>query len=233
MSTGIGVYTSILTTGILIGLLISIFNRKIGWTIIFVGTIGWLLRYFEHVSYLLIYDIKSQGRWFLISIPIILCISIFVLIYKARQESIGKPVSIKFISITFLILISTGLISFLRKPQTHQFNCWYYIEDNKDDFTITFSVTPKHIFEATANSSELMNIIKKEALTYEFIQGYYCPETKVKVITRLNEVVGIEIMGFRNSEINKVVNFEKPFELDIRTLKGDKTILQPDFNLGD
>jgi hypothetical protein len=185
------------------------------------------------LSYLLIYDRNSQGRWILISIPIILSISIFVLIYRARQESIGKPVSIKFVSITFLILISIGLISFLRKPQTHEFNCWYYIEDNKGDFRITFSVTPKHIFEATANSSELKDIIKKEALTYEFVEGYYCPETKVKVVTRLNEVVGIKIIGFRNSQINKMVNFNKPFELDIRTIKGDKTILQPDFNLGD
>jgi len=232
-STGLGIFTLILTVGTFIGLITSIFNKRVGWTIIFTVIIGWLLRYLEHVSYLLLYDPKNEARWIIVLIPILLSLSIFILIYKARQEKTGRPFRAKFICLTFLALASLALASFLRKTQTQEFNCWYFIEDNQDDFKISFSVTPKHIFEIRSNSKELKTIIKREAITYDFRQGYYCPETKLRIVTQLKEVVGLKIMGFRNTDKNKIIKFDKPFELDLKTLKGDQTILQPNFTLGD
>jgi hypothetical protein len=43
----------------------------------------------------------------------------------------------------------------------------------------------------------------------------------------------VKILGFRNSDIDKKVRLENPFEIDIGTIKGDKSILEPEFSLGD
>ena len=131
---------------------------------------------------------------------------------------------------TFLVI---GLLSFIYKPHTDEFNCWYYFDDKRDEYKITFAITPDHKFETIASSPELKEIVKKEGLTYEGRDGYYWPETKVRVTTRFKEIIGVKILGFRNSEIDKKVRLEKPFEIDLRTIKGDKSILEPEFNLGD
>lgn len=137
-----------------------------------------------------------------------------------------------FFVLAFFVFLSIGLLSFVRKPHVEEFNCWYY-KGNKDDFRVEFYTTPEHLFEATINSPELKKIIEKEAILYESREGYYCSNTKVKVITRFKKIVGVKLLEFHNTKINKVVNFEPPFEIDINTLTGYKTILKPEFSIGD
>ncbi len=129
--------------------------------------------------------------------------------------------------------MSIGLLSFIRKSHISEVNCWYYIDKGKDDFKILFAISPVHKFEATSNSKELKRIVLEEGMTYELTDGYYCPESKVKVITRFKEIIAVKVIGFRNSKINKVVNFDNSIDIDISTINGDKGILEPQFEWGD
>ena len=169
----------------------------------------------------------------MVSIPILLAFLFCALIYKAKQDEKNVPFNYRLFGVSFLLFLSVGLLLFIRKPHTTEFNCWYYIEDHKEEFKITFATSPEHILETTMSSPNLNSVIEKEAMTDEYRDGYYCPETRVRVITRFKEVVGLEISGFRNSKIDKVITFEKPFPVEINTITGDQTFLEPTFTLGD
>lgn len=233
MRFGIGVYTPLLTISTLAGFVTTLSNRKAGLTIILFVSIAWLLRYFEHASYLLFYDRQNAGRWLIITIPILLAASLFILTFKARQLILGKSFSLKFVFLSVLVFVSVGLLSFVRKPNTNEFNCWYHFDNTKNDFKISFAITPDHIFEATSNSNELKDFILKNGIRDEFREGIYCPETKVKVITRFKKIVSVEILGFHNTTTNVYATLRNPIEIDINKISGDKSILEPDFTLGD
>lgn len=233
LATGIGFYTPILTASAFIGFIILLFDKKLGQTIMLFVSAAWLLRYFEHASYLILYDPNSSGRWLLTTIPLLFSLLIFGLTLKEKLKLTGKRFKNWYWGILPMTFLVIGLLSFVYKPHTEEFNCWYYFDDKRDEYKITFAITPDHKFETIANSPELKEIVKKEGLTYEGRDGYYWPETKVRVITRFKEIIRVKILGFRNSEIDKKVRLENPFEIDLGTIKGDKSILEPEFNLGD
>lgn len=231
---GIGTYTLILTVSTFIGFVALLTKRTTGLTIMFFVSIGWLLRYFEHASFLTLYDIQNTGRWILVLIPILLASTILILAYKSYQNGKVKPITFKtpILLITAIALI--GLCSFVRKPHTKEFNCWYYFDNDKKDYKITFAITPEHIWETTTDSKELKEFVQKYGIKDEFRAGIYCPETKVKVITRFKKIIAVKVLGFRNSTTNYKATLNKPFEIDINRIYGDKGILQePEFTLGD
>jgi hypothetical protein len=230
---GIGKYTFILTISTFIGFIALLKNRTRGLTIIFFVSIGWLLRYFEHASFLTIYDNRNIGRWILVAIPILLSTIILTLTYKASQEIKEKEFSLKLPTLLVLGIATIGLLSFVRKPHTNEFNCWYYFDNNNKDFRITFAITPDHIFETTTDSKELKNFVMKYGIRDEFREGIYCPETKIKVVTRFKKIISVEIIGFRNSTTNFNASLDKPYEIDINKIYGDKGILEPEFTMGD
>lgn len=230
---GIGTYTFILTISTLIGFVALLTKRPKGLTIMFFVSIGWLLRYFEHASFLALYDNQNIGRWVIVIIPILLSTIILTLIHNSRQDIQGKPFSSKFPTLLVLAIASIGLLSFVRKPHTNEFNCWYYFDNNKKDYKISFAITPDHIFETTTNSKELKEFVLKYGIRDEFRPGIYCPETKVRVVTRFKKIIAVKILGFRNSTTDYKATLEEPFEIDINKIYGDKGILQPDFTLGD
>ncbi len=88
-------------------------------------------------------------------------------------------------------------------------------------------------FSSLCSSKDLKEIILKEGMTYESREGYYCPESRVKVITRFKEIVAVKVMGFMNSEIDKNVDFGNGFKIDLNSMVGDKSILEPKFEWGD
>lgn len=231
--TGLGFFTPILTVGTLIGSITFLLDRRTGNVILLTMAAVWLLRYFEHVSYLIYYDALNSGRWILVGIPLFLAFWLFGLTYKHRREYRKKETGIKQLGIAFIVFFSIGMISFVWKPHTDEFNCWYYIDEESGNIKISFSITPDHIFEATNNSPKLKEIIEKEGLTYESRDGYYCPETKVRIISSFKKVIAIKILGFRNSELDKHVKFSPPIEIDIQTISGDLSLLETPFNLGD
>jgi hypothetical protein len=232
-SQGPGFYTSSLTLGTLIGFILIFIKRKIGYAFVFIVTIGWLLRYFEHASFLMFYDIESKGRWLMVGIPLLLSFALFTLSLKGIQTERKSTFKSIWIPLAFIVFSSIGLLSFIRKPHVNEINCWYYLNNESNDIKITFAITPDHKFDAFCSSKKLKKIILQEGMTYESRDGYYCPESKVKVITRFKEIVAVKVMGFRNSEIDKTVGFGKGFEIDPNSITGDKSILNPKFEWGD
>lgn len=230
---GIGTKTFVLTISTLIGFIALLTNRKVGLTITLIVTIGWLLRYFEHAVFLTLYDIQNIGRWVIVAIPIFLSTIILTLTYKSRQDIQGKAFNFKFPTLLVLGIATIGLLSFARKPHTNEFNCWYHFDNDKQDFRITFAITPEHIFETTTDSKELKEFVLKYGIRDEFREGIYCPETKVRVVTRFKKIIAVKILGFRNSTTDYKATLDEPFEIDIDKIYGDKGILQPNFTLGD
>jgi hypothetical protein len=231
---GIGTYTLILTVLTFVGFVALLTKRTSGLTIMFFVSIGWLLRYFEHASFLTLYDYQNIDRWLIVAIPILLSTIILTLSYRARQAIQEKPFNVKFPALLVLAIASIGLLSFVRKPHTNEFNCWYYFDKDKKDYKISFAITPDHIFEATTDSKELKEFVMKYGIRDEFRPGIYCPETKVRVVTRFKKIVAVKILGFRNSTTDYKATLDEPFELDIDKITGDKEILQPNsFNVGD
>lgn len=233
MFRGIGIFTSILTLLTLIGFLTLLVNKKIGVSFMLIISTLWLLRYFEHVGFLLLYDPNSYGRWMLIIYPLILGFIIFGLTLKEFLRRNDKQFRLWYWIIPFIGFLSIGLLSFIYKTHTDEFNCWYYLDKNSDEYKISFAITPDHKFEATTNSKNLEEMVIKEGLTYRGRNGFYWPESKVRVTTRFKKIIGLEILGFRNSSTDKKVRLKNPIEIDVKTIKGDKSILQPEFSLGD
>lgn len=229
---GIGLYTPLLTIATLTGFITFLTNRRKGLAIVFFVSLGWLLRYFEHVSYLLLYDRQNTGRWFIVILPIQIAVLLFVLTYKSRPFILNRPFSWKIATLSILAIASIGLISFVRKPHVEEFNCWFYF-DNKNDYKITFAVTPNHIWEATSNSTDLRNFILENGIRDEFRGGIFCPETRVKIVTRFKKIVAISIMGFHNTKTSQYATLKSQIDIDINKIKGDLDLLQPEFNLGD
>ena len=231
---GIGIYTPLLTISTLIGFIALLTNKNMGLRIMIVVSICWLLRYFEHASFLMLYDMQNIFRWILVSIPILLSSTILILAYKSYKNNKGKPFAFK---TPILLIISIALIgfgSFVRKPHTREFNCWYYFYNDEKDYKIRFAITPNLIFETTTDSKELKEFVQKYGFKDDFVNGIYCPETKVRVITRFKKVISVKVIGFRNLSTNSKVTLNKPFEIDINNIYGNKEILQePNFTLGD
>ncbi|MBL7832623.1 MAG: hypothetical protein JNK18_01650 [Cyclobacteriaceae bacterium] len=230
---GIGTYTAILTFSTLIGFIALLAKRTAGLTVMFFVCSGWLLRYFEHAGFLTLYDSQNLGRWVIVMIPILLSTIILTLTYKARQDIKEKPFSLKFPTLLIIGIAAIGLLSFVRKPHTNEFNCWYYIDNDKQDYKITFAITPDHIFETTTDSKELKEFVLKYGIRDEFRPGIYCPETKVRVVKRFNKIISAKILGFRNSTTDYEATLDEPFEIDVNEIYGDKGILEPQFRLGD
>ena len=230
---GIGIYTLILTVSTMVGFIFLLTKRTIGLTMMFFVSIGWLLRYFEHASFLTLYENQNIGRWVLVAIPIIFATIILTLTYKSQQNIREKKFNLKFPALLVLGVAAIGLLSFIRKPHTKEFNCWYYIDKNKKDYKITFALTPEHIFETTTDSKELKEFVLKYGIRDEYRPGIYCPETKVRVVTRFKKIIAVKLLGFRNSTTDYKATLHEPFEINIEKIHGDKGILQPEFKLGD
>ena len=231
---GIGTYTLLLTASTFIGFVALLTKRTTGLTIIFFVSIGWLLRYFEHASFLTLYDNQNVGRWAIIAFPILLSTVILTLTYKTRQDIQRKRFNLTFPILLVLAIATIALLSFARKSHTNEFNCWYYFDNSKKDYKISFSITPDHIFETTTDSKELKELVLKYGIRDEFRPGIYCPETRVQVVTRFKKIIAVKVLGFRNSTTGDKATLEEPFEIDMNKIYGDKEILQPKyFNVGD
>jgi len=105
------------------------------------------------------------------------------------------------------------------KPTTEEVNCWYYF-DNSQTYNVLFAEGSERTFEVELSSSELKNEVKTEALQYEGRKGYYCPETKVRIVTNFRKIISAKIMSFRNSETDKKVNFRSPIKIPLEKVNG-------------
>ena len=231
LRSGVTIYSVVLTLSTLVGIIAYLSDKRLGSTIIFIVSIAWLLRYFERSSFLWLYDSRNLDRWSLIVPIILVAIPLLFLSYVYRQRLLNKTVNLKRLSLLFLLIPFFALVSFIRKPHTDEYNCWYYFGEINNDYKITFAVTPEHVFEVYSNSKELKDFIQKNGIKDPYREGIYCPETKVKVITRFKKIVSISIIGFHNTTIDKYFNLPNSIDIDYNQIKGDKSILEPDFTL--
>jgi len=227
---GINAFFAILTLTTLF-CFIALFtdSKSISYRLLLIVSVFWLFYYFERLSFLMFYDSKNIERLIIVFIPIFLAFVIFRLILKNEFEQKNKKLSWKHLIVSIVIFFLAGLLSFGYKSHTDEFNCWYYFDNNSEQYKILFAQAPKYTFEVIESSNELKQIVKEKGITYECRKGYYCPETKIKVITSFKKVIRIEILEFRNTEVNKLIKFKEPFEINVETIKGKKSLLQPTF----
>lgn len=228
---GISFYLPILTISTFVGVIAYLSDKRFGLKIILIVSIAWLLRYFERSIFLSLYDPQNLGRWTLVVPIILVTIPLFFLSYNYRQRLLKKRSNLKRLTILFLFIPSLTFLSFIRKPHTNEFNCWYYINQSDSSYKITFAITPEHLFEVYSNFKELREFVEKNGIKDEYRAGLYCPETKVEIITRFKKITSISIVGFHNTTINNYYYLPKKVNIDYKQIKGDKSILEPDFEL--
>jgi hypothetical protein len=127
---------------------------------------------------------------------------------------------------TLLLVAFCGLCSFRQDTDEKEFNCWYYFNDKSNNYKITFAITPEKVFEASTNSTELRKLVLKYGIRDEFREGIYCPETKIRIVLTNKKIIGIKIIGFRNSSTNVIATLKKPIFIDKSNIKDEKKVLE-------
>lgn len=155
-------------------------------------------------------------------IPLLLSFGLLMSVQSEHKfiDSIAKKILI----VPLYILLGIG--SYMHKPTIVEVNCWYYLDSGKT-YNVVFAKTPERTFEVELSSDELKNQVIEEAIQYEYRDGYYCPETKVRVTTRFGAITSAKIISFRNTEKDKKVEFSRPTNIPLNEVKGKLEILKP------
>ncbi len=218
----VGIHFPFLTVITIIAIILGIKKHIISGLISFISACLWMVLSAETIGFVIFFDLNNFERMLIGIIPFLLGsgLMFFVQTEIKRIDNLAT----KFLIVILCLLFGIG--SYIYKPTTEEVNCWYYFNDDKT-YNVLFAETPDRTFEVELSSDELKKQVKKEALQYKEQIGYYCPETKVRVITCFGKIKSAKIMSFRNSEINKVVNFDNPTKIPLEKVKGKLDILKP------
>lgn len=230
---GFATFTVFITIATFLGFLTSIFIQKIGKWILLVVSIFWLVRYFEHVSYLLLFDPASGQRWSVIIFQWSIAYVLFGLLVTKIRRADGKPFGLIQWIMVFLFFLGIGLGSFIHKPYTKEFNGIYQINVDKDSCNIILAVAPNHELTSTIGSDKIDEKVKLLGSNLRKPNEYYCPQTKVRIVISFYSVKKVSIQGFYNWELGKFVKFNNPIELYPATIEGDLNLLLPHLSVGD
>ncbi len=182
----------------------------------------WILLSAETIGFSMFFDPENYERMIVGVIPIL--VGSGLLFSIKSQFNLFNTFFKKILLIPVLAAIGIG--SYVYKPTTEEVNCWYYL-DNGKTYNVLFAEGPERTFEVELSSDELKQEVIAEALQYVGRKGYYCPETKVKVVTSFGKIVSAKIQSFRNSEIDKKVIFSDQMELPLDKVNGKLEILKP------
>ncbi len=218
----VGPHFPFLTVLTVIAILMGISKHKKADTVFFISACLWMILSAETIGFVIFFDEGNYERMILGFIPLVLSTG---LLFSARPEIklINNSVK-KFAFVPFCLLLGIG--SYVYKPTLEEVNCWYYF-GNGNTYNVLFAETPDRTFEVELSSEELKQEVINEALQYEGRNGYYCPETKVRVVTNFGKIISAKIMSFRNSEIDKKVNFNSPTKIPLEKIDGKLEILEP------
>jgi len=148
-----------------------------------------------------------------------------ILMFSIKYESrFINSSSKKLLVIPLCLLIGIG--SHIYKPTTVEINCWYYFDSDKT-YTIEFCRAPEETFKVDVNSDLMKKEVIAEALQDEGRDGYYCPETKVRVVTSFGKIISVRILSFRNSVTDKKINFSDRVKIPLENVNGKLEILKP------
>jgi hypothetical protein len=182
----------------------------------------WILLSAETIGFVMFFDSGNSERMIVGLIPLLLGCGLLFSIKS--QFNLVNTLSKRFLLIP--VLAGIGIGSYIYKPTTDEVNCWYYFEKG-NTFRVRFAETPDRTFEVELSSNGLKKEVKTEALQYEGRDGYYCPETKVKVVTSFGKIISAKILSFRNSEIDKKVTFNNQMTIPLDKINGKLEILKP------
>lgn len=188
----------------------------------FISACLWVVLSSETIGFVLFFDLDNYDRMIVGIIPLILGISL--IISSQPKEKWDNTLFKRLLIIPVLIIIGIG--SYVYKPTTEEVNCWYYF-GNAKSYKILFAETPERTFEVNISSDELKKEVKKEGLQYEGREGFYCPETKVRVVTSFGNIISAKIISFRNTEKDKKVKFSRPTKIPLSRVKGNLEIIKP------
>lgn len=218
----VGIHFPFLTILTTIAIIFGISKSEKNNLIFFLSACLWILMSAETIGFVAFFDSGNYERMVIGFIPLVLGIGL--IISSQPIEKWTNTLIKRLLIIPLLIIIGIG--SYIYKPTTDEINCWYYFE-NEEFYNVLFASAPDYTFEVRLSSEELKKQVQKEGLQYEARNGYYCPETKVKVITSFGNIISAKIMSFRNSEIDKKVTFSSPTEIPLDNVKGKLEILEP------
>jgi len=218
----VGLHLPFLTVLTIIAIIAGISKHKKANLIFIFSACLWIVFSAETIGFVIFFDEGNYQRMLLGFIPLLL--SMGVLFSTQTDIKLINTIMQKFILVSLLMLIGIG--SYIYKPTTEEINCWYYFDNNKT-YNVLFAKAPERTFEVELSSDELKKEVKTEALQYEGRNGYYCPETKVRVVTSFGKIISAKIMSFRNSKIEKEVIFSSPTKIPLEKVNGKLEILKP------
>ena len=191
-------------------------------TILFVSGCAWMIFSFETIGFTIFFDKGNYERMLAGAIPLFLAFSLtlFTSVDYKPVDSIVKKLCL------FPIFMLLGIGSYVYKPTIEEINSWYFFGEGQT-YKVTFAKAPNRTFTAKMCSYELKSQVISEGLQYEGRNGYYCPETKIRVITSFSKIISAEILSFRNSEIDKRVDFSSPTYIPLDRVDGRLDILRP------
>ncbi|PZX56098.1 hypothetical protein LV84_02466 [Algoriphagus ratkowskyi] len=218
----VGLHFPFLTILTVIAIIAGITKHKKASLIFIISACLWIILSAETIGFVIFFDEGNYGRMLFGVIPFLLSTG---LLFSTKTEiKLIDTLTKKFLLVPLFMLIGIG--SYIYKPTTEEVNCWYYLNNDKT-YNVRFAETPERTFEVELSSDELKKEVKEEALQYEGRKGYYCPETKVRVVTSFGKIISAKIMSFRNSEIDKKVNFSSPTKIPLEKVNGKLEILKP------
>ncbi|GAA5020481.1 hypothetical protein GCM10011506_04780 [Marivirga lumbricoides] len=218
----VGPHFPFLTLLIVVALILGISKYKKANLTFLASACLWLISSAETIGFVIFFDEGNYGRMILGVIPFSLSIGL-LLSTQTKLKLINTNAKKVFLASLFVLI---GIGSYAYKPTTKEVNCWYFLDSGKT-YNVLLAEAPERTFEVELSSDELKNEVKADALQYEGRDGYYCPETKVRVVTRFGTIISAQIMSFRNSEIDKKVTFSSPTKIPLNKVNGKLEILKP------
>jgi len=188
----------------------------------FISACLWIFFSAEMVGFIIFFDSGNYESMLIVLIPFLLSAGLFFTV-KIESKFINKLYK-KLLLIPVLLILGIG--SYIYKPTIEEINCWYYF-DNNETYKVHFAKAPERTFDVELTSSDLKKEVKTKAIQYEGVYGYYCPETKVRVVTSFGKIISVKIIGFRNSKIDKKVSFSSPEKIPLEKVNGKLEILKP------
>jgi len=212
-------FLTVLTIGAIISGIMK--HPKADWAFFTIGCL-WIVFGAETMGFALFFDEGNYQRMTLGLIPFLMGGGI--LFSRPFEVPLFNTPAKKLLLVP--VLMGMGLGSYVHKVTTSTVNCWYYL-DQGEDFNVLFAEVPGRTFEVRLSSKELKQVVSKEAIQYEGHEGYYCPETEIRVVTSFGNLTSAEIIAFRNSQIDKKVIFSQPEAIPLDKAVGTIDILKP------
>jgi len=217
-----GIQFPFLTLTTIISIFMGAGKHKRAELVFFISACLWMIFSAETIGFNMFYQKNNYAGLIFGMIPFILsAIMMFSIKYVSRFINSSSK---KLLVIPLCLLIGIG--SHIYKPTTVEINCWYYFDHDKT-YTAMFAIAPEQTFQVELNSDELKKEVMAEALQYEGRNGYYCPETKVRVVTSFGKIISVRILSFRNSVTDKKINFSDRVKIPLKNVNGKLEILKP------